>query len=81
MEKLSNHFKVGNEKLISLRTAARDKKQETENLRSYLDCQRLQKELEVIEKQEKVKYDQCITQREMCVEQIQHSLKKTITSV
>ena len=75
LEKLSNHFKVGNEKLISLRTAARDKKQETENLRSYLDCQRLQKELEVIEKQEKVKYDQCITQREMCVEQIQHSLK------
>ena len=50
---LNANFKKANEKLSALRNAERTKRDEIEKLRSYLESERLQKELDVIEDQKR----------------------------
>ena len=78
LQMLSEHFKKANEKLSSLKGAEKLKREEIENLKAYLEAEKLKKELEVLDKQQQEKRTMCLSQRQICVEQFDHFIKSSV---
>ena len=78
LSKLSTHFRKASEKLSALRSAERTKQDEIEKLRSYLESERLKKELEALDDQKREKREQCVAQRSICIEEVEFAIKSCV---
>ena len=78
LEILGKQFKCATEKLGSLKNAEKSQKEESDKLKSQLEALKLKRELEVLDKQEEEKRFQCLTQRQIYVEQLDHFIKSSV---
>ena len=81
LEKLNYHFRVGNGKLLALRSISKTKETDVENRRVFLEILNLQMELSLIDEPAYCKYVQCLNQREKCVEEIEILIRNCFCSI
>ena len=78
LQKLSDQYKGANEKLSSLKYAEKLKRDEADHFKSHLEAQKLKREMEVLELQQQEKRTLCLSQRQICVEQLDHFIKSSV---